>query len=129
MRIESILRRPGGTRVTLGGVEYHFVPDADGREFCDVSNHEHAKILLAIPEGYRAAEAHKAAELPKMMELTTVEPLAPAEEATTEEAPAAEASATDDRDYWVEQYQARFGRKPHGKWSIERIRAELEAMG
>ena len=129
MRIESILRRPGGTRVTLGGVEYHFVPDADGREFCDVSNPEHAKILLAIPEGYRAAEAPKAAELPKMMELTTVEPLAPAEEVTTEEAPATEAPATDDRDYWVEQYQARFGRKPHGKWSIERIRAELEAMG
>jgi len=128
MRIESILRRPGGTRVTLGGVEYHFVPDADGREFCDVSNPEHAKILLAIPEGYRAAEAPKVAELPKM-DLTTVEPLAPAEEATTEEAQATEAPATDDRDYWVEQYQARFGRKPHGKWSIERIRAELEAMG
>lgn len=128
MRIESILRRPGGTRVTLGGVEYHFVPDADGREFCDVSNPEHAKILLAIPEGYRAAEAPKAAELPKI-ELTTVEPLAPAEEVTTEESPATEAPATDDRDYWVEQYQARFGRKPHGKWSIARIRAELEAMG
>lgn len=128
MRIESILRRPGGTRVTLGGVEYHFVPDEEGREFCDVSNPEHAKILLSIPEGYRAAEVPKAVELPKM-ELTTVEPLAPAEEATAEEAQATEAPATDDRDYWVEQYQARFGRKPHGRWSIERIRAELEAMG
>lgn len=128
MRIESILRRPGGTRVTLGGVEYHFVPDAEGREFCDVSNPEHAKILLSIPEGYRAAEAPKTVELPKM-DLTTVEPLAPAEEVTTEEAQATEEPATDDRDYWVEQYQVRFGRKPHGKWSIERIRAELEAMG
>jgi len=127
MRIESILRRPGGTRVTLDGVEYHFVPDAEGREFCDVSNPEHVKILLAIQEGYRAAEASKTADLPKM-ELTTVEPLAPAEEAPTEEVPATEAPATDDRDYWVEQYQARFGRKPHGKWPIERIRAELEAI-
>ena len=57
MKIESLLRRPGGTKVSLGGVEYHFKPAPDGREFADVTNMDHVGIFASIREGYRVAGA------------------------------------------------------------------------
>lgn len=54
MKIESLLRRPGGTKVTLDGAVYHFKPGPDGREFAEVTNADHIRIFAAIPEGYRA---------------------------------------------------------------------------
>jgi hypothetical protein len=53
MKIESLLRRPGGTKVTLDGREYHFKPDAQGREIADVLNSDHVGIFASIREGYR----------------------------------------------------------------------------
>lgn len=54
--IESIIRRPNGTRVTLGSTNYHFKPDAAERHVAEVSEPAHVDRFLAIPEGYRAAE-------------------------------------------------------------------------
>lgn len=53
MKIESLLRRKGGTKAEIGGVEYHFKPDANGREFADVTNPDHIGIFASIREGYR----------------------------------------------------------------------------
>lgn len=51
--IENRLRRPpAGTKVDIGGHEYHFKPSADGREFCLVSDQAHLARFLAIPEAY-----------------------------------------------------------------------------
>lgn len=56
MKIESILRREGGSRITMGGVEYHFAPGEDGRHVCEVGDEGHAERLLAIPEGFREVD-------------------------------------------------------------------------
>lgn len=64
MKIESLLRRPGGTKVTLDGVEYHFKPGPDGREFADVTNSDHIGIFASIREGYRVAGAETKAPEP-----------------------------------------------------------------
>lgn len=64
MKIESLLRRPGGTKVTLDGVEYHFKPGPDGREFADVTNMDHVGIFASIREGYRVAGAETKAPEP-----------------------------------------------------------------
>ncbi len=56
MKIESILKRPGGTKVRLGADEYHFKPDELDRHVAEVENAEHAKVFLNVPEGYRSLE-------------------------------------------------------------------------
>lgn len=58
MRIESIIRRHGGTVVELDGVTYEFKPEErDGPHVCDVTDEDHIRRFLAIPEGYRALDA------------------------------------------------------------------------
>ena len=138
MLIESIIKREGGTHITLGGVRYSFMPDAEGRHVAQIDNPEHAAKLLAIKEGYRAIGDQEAPVEPVSVPATepagdeaTLQPQDDAEDdgAEAECQSDDEAPAADDRDAWVAKYQEKFGRKPHGKWSIERIRAELEAMG
>lgn len=55
MKIESILRRPGGTFVTLDDVTYHFAPDERGRHVAEVTRQTHIARFLSITEGYRLA--------------------------------------------------------------------------
>lgn len=60
MLIECILRRVGGTRVTMGNppVNYHFKPAdptvEDSPHIADVSDPRHAKRFLEIKEAYKA---------------------------------------------------------------------------
>ena len=56
MKIECLIRREGGSFVGVGGVEYHFAPQPDGRHVAEVEDDKSIAILLAITEGYRAAE-------------------------------------------------------------------------
>ncbi|UFM64240.1 hypothetical protein LOS78_01835 [Paracoccus sp. MA] len=56
MKIESILKRDGGTKVTLGTTRYHFKPDELDRHVAEVENPDHAKVFLGIPEGYRSLD-------------------------------------------------------------------------
>lgn len=136
MRIESLRRYPGGTRITLWGTEYHFVPDAEDRQVAEVTDPKHIERLLSIPEGFRAldVEAAPVAEIPPAAATLEPEPVDAKEpqgeqaEEESEEA-ATEGGEDKDRDYWVGQFEAKFGRKPHGRWTIERIRAELESWG
>lgn len=56
MKLESIIKRDGGTKVLLDRTEYHFKPDSNfptTPHLCDVNNKGHIRILLGIPEGYR----------------------------------------------------------------------------
>ena len=54
MQIESIIKRAGGSRIDIGGTEYHFKPAKDGEaHVCEVTNREHAARFLEIKEGYR----------------------------------------------------------------------------
>lgn len=51
--VESIIRREGGTRVTIGKTAYHFKPQADGAHVADVEDARHLSRFLGISEGYR----------------------------------------------------------------------------
>ena len=54
MQIERTLRDPGGTKVPMGGVVYHFRPvEPDGPHLAEVENIDHQRVFLSIPEGYR----------------------------------------------------------------------------
>lgn len=64
-KIESLIRRAGGSKVTLKAPdrEYHFKPDGDdARHIADVDVAHHAKTLLRIKEGYRAVDEEDALE-------------------------------------------------------------------
>lgn len=64
MKIQSLIKRQPFTVVELDGTTYEFKPDELGRQIADVVNRDHADMLLAIPEGYRALDekAQAAAE-------------------------------------------------------------------
>lgn len=55
MLIESLIRREGGTTVTLGDTTYKFVPPT---HVCDVADPEHIEHLLAISDGFRVADGY-----------------------------------------------------------------------
>jgi hypothetical protein len=52
-RIESKLRRVGGSIIPLGGIDYHFKPYPDGAHVCEVANEDHADRFLSITEGFK----------------------------------------------------------------------------
>lgn len=125
MKIESLLRRPGGTRVTLDGVEYHFKPGPDGREFADVTNSDHIGIFASIREGYRVAGAETKAPEP-------AKPVAP--DPQLNPSPTYIDAATEphrddldklDRPALAELYAKRHGRHPAPRLSPEKI---IEAL-
>lgn len=69
--IESLIKRPGGSRVTLGHITYHFAPSpTDDRHTAVVVDIGHMQTLVAIKEGYRAVGIVPANAVP-------VEPAAP----------------------------------------------------
>ena len=53
MRIQCVLLREGGSRVDLGGLEYHFEPLPDGAHVAKVEREDHIDRFLSIPEGYK----------------------------------------------------------------------------
>lgn len=114
MKIESIIKRDGGTVVTLGKAKYHFKPEVPGGPHtADVSDQGHADLLLNIPEGYRTAgktkpAAHTAPEAAETSNAAhvlqgnddqakaggSVEAQTPAEQGSIEGIDAAQAQAT-----------------------------------
>lgn len=60
MLIECIIRREGGSRVSIGSATYHFTPNGQGAHVADVDVPEHAERLLSIAEAYRAVEGQSA---------------------------------------------------------------------
>ena len=105
MKIESIIKRDGGTRVHIGQKEYHFKPDAEGRHVAEVEDDEHAERLLSIEEGYREASAGT----------DPASPMSPEEKALATE-----------RAALAEQFKLKFNKKPHPQMSIEKLREAVE---
>jgi hypothetical protein len=113
MKIESLLRRPGGTKVTLDGVDYHFKPGPDGREYADVTNNDHIGIFASIREGYRIAGVE--ADAPK-----AAKPVA-----SESPAPASDNLDKLDRPALAELFAKRFGHHPAPRLSPAKI---IEAL-
>lgn len=62
MKIECKLKRNGGSKIELGGIEYHFEQLTDGAHVADVEDVDHIDRFLAIPEGYRVYHGELAPE-------------------------------------------------------------------
>ncbi len=145
MRIESIIKRRRGTRITMDGVTYHFAPSEDGRHVAEVLDDVHADRLLLISEGFRPAEpvadalddggAGGSQETPDAGEGQAGGEGAPVGgsnlagepagggELSTGDNPEPSPRATEDmpRDALVALYFARTGEKPHHKLSIKTL--------
>ena len=79
MKIECILKREGGTKTDVGGVEYHFEPLSDGAHVADVTEEAHIDRFLAIPEGYKVYHGKETpVGEPKQIGERTSAPVAPA---------------------------------------------------
>lgn len=48
--IELKIKRKNGSKVQIDGAIYHFKDDGKGKHVAEVSNQEHVKKLLAIPQ-------------------------------------------------------------------------------
>lgn len=157
MKIESILKRPGGTKVTMGDSLYHFAPNEQDQHVAEVENPDHAKVFLNIPEGYRSldpiqpqqvsledAMAVLKAQFPNadFSALTAAAGPAPAAD-TSEPDPEPDAQEPDDAgddaeddpaglaDMSDEELRAEFekliGRKPHANMLRENMEAQITA--
>ncbi len=139
MKIESVLKRAGGTKVELDGVEYHFAPQEDGCHVAEVVKRAHIDRFLAIPEGYRLylpeEDGQEAAPVaPVVAEVApvvaTVAPVVLEQDQDGDESDEDEDGEGDetealDRDALAAEFEAKFGKKPHYKWSVEKIQAAL----
>ena len=157
MKIESILKRPGGTKVTMGESLYHFAPNEQDQHVAEVENPDHAKVFLNIPEGYRSldpiqpqqvsledAMAVLKAQFPNADFSALTAAAGPAPEAgTSEPDPEPDAQEPDDAgddteddpaglaDMSDEELRAEFekliGRKPHANMLRENMEAQITA--
>lgn len=104
MKIECILKRPGGTHAEIEGVVYHFAPGPDGAHVADVKDNKHIARFLGMPEGYAIYGSPAATEdLDKYGDI-------------------------DDRDERIalsDAYFKKFGKRPHHMTKLDKIRAEL----
>lgn len=98
MKIESIIKRDGGTKVVLGETEYHFIPGDDGRHVCSVEDEAHVDRLLSISEGYRCAEVatESQSDVPAASDTVAGKKGRKQKPETTETAPGADVPAASD---------------------------------
>lgn len=54
-RVKSLIERPGGTRINLDGIEYHFKDTPIGQT-CLMGHMPHVQRLAAIPEGFELVD-------------------------------------------------------------------------
>jgi len=65
MFIESLIKRPGGSKIHLDNKLYHFVEFPNGHHVCDVPSETHATQLLAIKEGFAPYTAKSVPKIEK----------------------------------------------------------------
>lgn len=130
-QVECKLIRDGGTFAEVGGVEYHFAPNQDGAHVCEIANEDHADVFLSIREAYRlyrgASKANAGPAIEKQFESATAHfaASAPVEpELVIAPEPAA---PVDEREALADEYEALYGKKPHHKTSIEKLRELIAA--
>ena len=146
MKIECILHRPGGTRVTIGSAMYHFrplAPDQFAPHVADVENEAHAKRFLKLREAYREFQDTTAPAAPDPVADPDPDPAqapAPASEDAVEtqvnpdaeKAAQAAATAEDDLEAMdIEQLREIFaneiGRKPGPRSGADTLIAQIKA--
>ncbi|EBQ8762737.1 hypothetical protein BKM35_22140 [Salmonella enterica] len=134
MKVESILKRKDGTKLSLGGTDYHFKPDDQGRHVAIVKNQAHLAKLLSIPEGYRLVlddeEHQEAAPVLNVIQepAKVIPPVSVPENKPETDQPAVQTADKDKHGRsldLVSLFAERFGRQPHHAWNDERIQSEL----
>lgn len=126
MKIECLLKRIGGTKAEIGGVEYHFAEQADGKFIAEVTDKSHIERFLSILEAYQEAGVTKVSSKPSNpveVAPTQVEP-----EATTQtnEAVLLPESATEQDELIAEAKS--LGIRANRNWGVERLRNEIKAL-
>lgn len=121
MKIECILKRQGGTKAEIGGIEYHFAPQPDGAHVADVADNAHIQRFLSMPEGYRIYEAAGKTEPVKAPEQTNPNDQAPEGDRNGDGV----VDGKDERIALAEAYKQKFGKAPHHKMTAESIRQKL----
>lgn len=149
MLIESTIQRAGGTEVDMGGNRrYHFKPNAEGAHVAAVKHQGDLAKFLSIPEGYRLYVVDETPATVELGEVTAAAAAAgidtdgwdgeqsaefakPEDDAEQKPETVDASNATEgnvlDRDYWVERYIEKFGKKPHHKANVDTIKAAVEA--
>lgn len=115
MKIECILKRQGGTRAEIGGIEYHFAPQADGAHVADVKDKAHIARFLSMPEGYAVYDPDGAASEP--------EPDGAALDGDTNGD--GQIDEAEERAQLVAAYEAKFGKKPSARMGLDTLRQKL----
>jgi len=122
MKIECKNKREGGSVIDIGGVEYHFKPQADGAHVADVAYEEHIERFLSIPEAYCI---YKASKPTKEAPAPVVEAEAAPQPEENAEAEETVAETGDDLEDPKKAFKAKFGHAPHYKWDVETIKTKL----
>lgn len=123
--IECKLIREGGTFVTLGTTEYHFIPQDDGAHVAHVADEEHVDLLLSIREGYRlyrGASKNAPVEAPAAPEAEPEQALTTLLATEPEAAP-----VVDEREALADQYESLYGERPHARTGVKKLRELIAA--
>lgn len=104
MKIESIIRRAGGTKVGFSeearwpAGEYHFKPESDATNaphVCDVTVEEHVNRFLSLSDAYRPAASEIGAKIVQPKPAAPSKPLLETEHVAVVETDAGIATITD----------------------------------
>lgn len=114
MLIRCKIKRPGGSRVTLGSERYHFQDRGDGLHVAEVTNDAHIERLLSIGAYAVVEDAPEPAQEPAQEPVVDGEgeALAPAKDL--------------DLEALREAYTETFGKAPHPRMKAETIQDRLE---
>lgn len=122
MLIECLIRREGGSRITLDGENYHFKPDGSSSpaHICEVASEEHARKLLAIKDGYRRFNAIEPIKMPDKF-------IVP--ESAKKTVIFSHMKKKPTKKQLAERYYNATGKKATSSWKISRLQYELDMIG
>lgn len=127
MQIQSLIKRTGGTVVTLDGKDYKFQPDELDRHVCDVTDKKHIQRFLSIPEGFAIADDDEPVDADKAPDAAGT--LAPDVDEEAEQAAVDEQWQDETPDEYrarlASEYEEAFGKAPHHKMKTDTIAAKL----
>lgn len=125
--IECKLIREGGTFAEVGGTEYHFKPYTDGAHVCVVPDDDHAERFLEIREGYRLYRGDgKPVKGAEPVAIAKAEQPVPTVDQAQEVSPI-QSQEVDDRETLAIEYESLYGKRPHHKVTIEKLRELIAA--
>lgn len=136
----KIQNEPKGRRVDIGGVDYHFAPNARGDNVCDVTDKAHIQRFLSIVDGYEIYDPDAQPSQPvaqpeapvqagdpfaaPVTELTDDEPVPTEEEMNASERKGADYNGMTRRQLEA-AYEKKFGKRPHPAAKDDTILAKL----